>query len=178
MAQLKNVLFLCTANSARSILAEGILATRGAGKFRAFSAGSQPRGIPNPVALEVLASHGHDISGLRSKSWDEFAGQDASGQDAPVMDFVFTVCDDAAGESCPFWPGQPMGAHWGIADPAAVTGTPVEIRTSFEHTYKLLDRRISLFTALPLESLDIVALKSRLKEIGASEGATNMARDA
>jgi arsenate reductase (thioredoxin) len=171
MSEPKNVLFLCTANSARSILGEGILRSLGAGKFQAFSAGSHPRGKPNPLALSVLEDHGHDISGLASKSWDVFAGTDA-----PKMDYVFTVCDAAAGESCPYWPGQPLTAHWGIADPASVEGSAIEQRAAFERAYALLRHRIELLIALPLPSLDIVALKGELKRIGAEEGATPLAR--
>ncbi len=171
MSEIKNVLFLCTANSARSILGEGILRALGAHKFQAFSAGSHPRGEPNPLALSVLEGHGHDISGLASKSWDVFAGGEA-----PKMDLVFTVCDAASGESCPYWPGQPITAHWGIADPASVTGSPMEQRAAFEHAYALLRRRVELLVALPLPSLGIVALKHELQRIGAEEGATDLAR--
>jgi protein-tyrosine-phosphatase len=171
VSESRNVLFLCTANSARSILGEGILRELGSGKFRAFSAGSHPRGTPNPLALAVLEGHGHDVSSLASKSWDVF-----SGSEAPKMDFVFTVCDDAAGESCPYWPGQPVTAHWGIADPAAVEGSPMAQRAAFELAYALLRRRIELLVALPLASLDIVALKGELARIGAEDGATPMAR--
>lgn len=157
----KNVLFLCTGNSARSILAEAILQREGQGRFRAFSAGSQPRGEPHPYAIDLLKKMNHDVSGLRSKSWDEFAGPDA-----PEMDFVFTVCDNAAGEACPVWPGQPMTAHWGVPDPAAVEGTASEVALAFADTYRMLANRISIFTALPLASLDRMTLQSRLGEIG------------
>lgn len=162
-----NVLFLCTANSARSVLAESILNKLGAGRFRAFSAGSQPKGTVNPVALKTLESLGYPTEGLRSKSWNEFASPDA-----PVMDFVFTVCDNAAGEACPLWPGQPMTAHWGIEDPAAVSGTEIEKEAAFAEAFRYLRNRISVFAALPLRSLDSVALGARLREIGHGEGST------
>jgi arsenate reductase len=157
-----NVLFLCTGNSARSILAEALLAQRWAkGRFRAFSAGSQPRGEVNPHALALLDRVGLSTEGLRSKSWDEFA---ATG--APGLDFVFTVCDNAAGEVCPIWPGQPMTAHWGIADPAAVEGDPLRIADAFRQAMNELDARIRLFTSLPLSSLDRLSLQRKLDEIG------------
>jgi arsenate reductase len=156
-----NVLFLCTANSARSILAEAILARLGTGRFRAFSAGSQPRGTVNPVAIDVLKSLNHPVDGLRSKSWDEFAAPDA-----PRMDFVFTVCDNAAGEVCPVWPGQPMTAHWGIPDPAAVVGSDAVVHAAFYDAYRMLSNRISVFCALPLASIDRLSLQRRLREIG------------
>ena len=156
-----NVLFLCTGNSARSILAEAILNRDGKGRFRAFSAGSQPKGEPNPHALTLLKHAGYDTSALRSKSWSEFA---VAG--APELDFVFTVCDNAAGETCPFWPGQPMTAHWGMPDPAAVTGTPEEIRRAFTDTFMTLRRRIDIFASLPFDKLDRMALVNRVKEIG------------
>jgi len=165
-----NVLFLCTGNSARSILAEAILNKAAHGRFRAFSAGSQPKGSPNPYALDLLATSGYDIAGLRSKSWNEFAQAGA-----PKLDFVFTVCDNAAGESCPLWPGQPITAHWGIPDPAAATGTQAEIALAFKDAYRMLKRRIELFLALPIEKLDRLVLTTRLKEIGRSEGATEKA---
>lgn len=161
-----NVLFLCTANSARSILAEAILNAIGEGRFRAFSAGSHPRGAVNPAALDVLRSLGHPIDGLRSKSWDEFAGPGA-----PKLDFVFTVCDNAAGEMCPIWPGQPVTAHWGIADPAAVEGSDAEIHAAFFDAYRQLKNRISLFTALPIASIDRLSLHHRLAEIGKGDAA-------
>ena len=142
-----NVLFLCTGNSARSIMAEAILNTLGAGKFRAYSAGSQPKGKVNPHTRELLQSLGYDTSGFRSKSWNEFAKPGA-----PPLDFAFTVCDNAAGEVCPVWPGQPMTAHWGIADPAEATGTAAEVSLAFKEAYRLLNQRISIFTALPLRS--------------------------
>jgi protein-tyrosine-phosphatase len=163
-----NVLFLCTGNSARSILAESILGKDGRGRFRAFSAGSQPGGTVNPFALKVLDSFGYPTEGLRSKSWLEFAQPDA-----PVMDFVFTVCDNAAGESCPVWPGQPMTAHWGIEDPAAVTGTDLQKEAAFVAAFRYMKNRIALFTALPLAAIDQLSLGSRLRDIGRSDGATH-----
>lgn len=165
-----NVLFLCTGNSARSILAEAILNKDGKGRFRAFSAGSQPKGEVNPHALTLLKNAGYDTSALRSKSWNEFAEAGS-----PQLDFVFTVCDNAAGEACPFWPGQPMTAHWGIPDPAAATGSEAEIGVAFNDAYRMLKRRIELFLALPLAKLDRMVLSAKLKEIGQSEGATQMA---
>jgi arsenate reductase (thioredoxin) len=165
--RLYNVLFLCTANSARSIMAEAILNKIGAGRFCAFSAGSQPKGRINPHALQLLQSHGHDVSGFRSKSWSEFAEPGA-----PLLDFVFTVCDNAAGETCPVWPGQPMTAHWGVPDPALATGSPAEIALAFKDTYRMLNQRIGIFAALPLRSLDRLSLQSKLRQIGRMEGAT------
>jgi arsenate reductase (thioredoxin) len=162
-----NVLFLCTGNSARSILAESILRKDGAGRFRAFSAGSHPKGKVNPLALQVLASFQYPVEGFRSKSWSEFANKDA-----PVMDFVFTVCDDAAGEVCPVWPGQPMTAHWGIEDPASVDGPDIAREAAFVAAFRYLKNRISIFTALPIRSLDGMALGSKLREIGRGEGAS------
>jgi arsenate reductase (thioredoxin) len=162
-----NVLFLCTGNSARSILAEAALNQIGKGKFRAFSAGSQPKGAVNPNTIELLASLGYDTSGFASKSWDVFAKPGA-----PEFDFIFTVCDSAAGESCPVWPGRPMTAHWGIPDPAAVEGTRNEVRLAFKEAYRLLSKRIEVFAALPIESLDRLALQTKLREIGRLEGAT------
>jgi arsenate reductase len=162
-----NVLFLCTGNSARSILAESILRKDGGGHFRAFSAGSHPRGRVNPFALKVLESFGYPTEGLRSKSWEELTGAAA-----PVMDFVFTVCDNAAGESCPIWPGQPMTAHWGIEDPDAVDGSDLQKEAAFVTAFRSLKTRIGLFTALPLKSLDAITLGARLGEIGKGEGAT------
>ncbi len=162
-----NVLFLCTGNSARSILAEVLLNAIGAGRFRAYSAGSFPKGEINPHALKLLQKNRLPTEGMRSKSWDEFA---AAG--APEIDFVFTVCDDAAGEVCPVWPGQPMTAHWGIADPAAVTGSEDVVDRAFFHAYEQLQRRISLFTSLRLDQLDRVALQKHLDDIGrARDGA-------
>jgi arsenate reductase (thioredoxin) len=162
-----NVLFLCTGNSARSIMAEAILNKLGAGKFHAYSAGSQPKGEVNPRTIQLLDSLGYDTSGFRSKSWSQFAKPGA-----PALDFVFTVCDNAAGESCPVWPGQPMTAHWGIPDPAEASGLPAEIALAFKDAYRMLHQRIAVFTALPLRSLDQLSLQSRLKEIGRMEGAT------
>ena len=163
-----NVLFLCTGNSARSILAESILNKDGGGRFRAFSAGSQPKGTVNPFALKALESFDYPAEGFRSKAWDEFA---AAG--APVMDFVFTVCDNAAGESCPVWPGQPMTAHWGIEDPAAVEGPDIQKEAAFVAAFRYLKNRISVFTALPVASLDRSSLRAKLAEIGQSEGASS-----
>lgn len=163
-----NVLFLCTGNTARSIMAESILVKDGAGRFRAFSAGSQPKGTVNPLALKVLASFDYTADGFRSKSWEEFARPDA-----PVMDFVFTVCDNAAGEACPVWPGQPMTAHWGIEDPAAVQGPDIEKEKAFVSAFRYLRNRISVFTALPMDSLDKAALGTKLREIGRIDGAAS-----
>lgn len=163
-----NVLFLCTGNTARSILAEGILRKEGAGQFNAFSAGSQPKGIVNPYALKTLESYECPTDGLRSKSWEEFATPDA-----PKMDFVFTVCDNAAGEACPIWPGQPMTAHWGIEDPAAVEGTDLEKQRAFNEAFRYLKLRISYLLATPIRRLDKMALQGRLREIGELEGATH-----
>jgi arsenate reductase len=156
-----NVLFLCTGNSARSVLAEAILNRIGAGKFKAFSAGSQPKGRVHPHTLALLKSLGHDTSGLRSKSWAEFA---TSG--APPLDFIFTVCDNAAGEACPIWPGKPMTAHWGVPDPAEATGNEAEVAMAFKDAYRMLSRRIELFTALPLDKLDAMTTQAKLREIG------------
>lgn len=159
-----NVLFLCTGNSARSILAEALLNRDGGGGFRAYSAGSHPKGEVHPTALTVLRELGFETSDLRSKSWDEFEGSDA-----PEIDFVFTVCDNAAGEVCPIWPGHPMTAHWGIGDPASVEGP--DQRAAFERALGQLHRRISLFLALPFADLDNADLKSRLQAIGREAGA-------
>jgi arsenate reductase (thioredoxin) len=156
-----NVLFLCTGNSARSIIAEAILNRVGLRKFQAFSAGSNPRGRINPHTIDLLGSLGYKTSGYRSKSWTEFAKPDA-----PPLDFVFTVCDDAAGEACPIWPGQPMTAHWGIPDPAVAEGTPAEIGLAFRDAYRMLSRRIEVFTALPFASLDRLKLQAKLDAIG------------
>ncbi|MBV8976317.1 MAG: arsenate reductase ArsC [Alphaproteobacteria bacterium] len=156
-----NVLFLCTGNSARSILAEAILNRIGKGKFAAYSAGSEPKGAVNPHALALLRRLDYATGGLRSKSWDEFAQAGA-----PQLDFVFTVCDNAANETCPAWPGQPMTAHWGLADPAAVEGDEARIATAFRDAHVLLHRRIELFASLPVEKLDRLSLKRRLDEIG------------
>jgi arsenate reductase len=168
-----HVLFLCTGNSARSIIGEAILNRLGAGNFRAYSAGSQPKGQINPNTIQLLQSLGYDTSAYRSKSWDEFA---KAGE--PKFDFVFTVCDNAAAEACPVWPGQPMTAHWGIADPAEATGSPAEIALAFKEAYRLLHQRIAVFTALPLQSLDRLSLRSRLREIGHMEGSTAKATEA
>ena len=160
-----NVLFLCTGNSARSILAECILNRLGKGRFVAYSAGSLPRGEVHPMALHLLKSLDYDTSGLRSKSWDEFA---VAG--APKMDFVFTVCDNAANEVCPVWPGQPISAHWGIPDPAAAQGTEAEQHVAFAEAYRLLSNRISLFLALPMTSIDRMSLQTKLDAIGTTDG--------
>jgi len=162
-----NVLFLCTGNSARSIIGEAILNKVGAGHFLAYSAGSQPKGRINPNAIQLLQSLGYDTSGYRSKSWDEFA---KAGQ--PHFDFVFTVCDGAAAEACPVWPGQPMTAHWGIPDPAEAKGTPAETALAFKDAYRLLNQRIGIFISLPLRSLDRLSLQSKLRDIGDMEGST------
>ena len=156
-----NVLFLCTGNTARSVLAEAILNHLGRGRFRAYSAGSHPKGAVNPFALEELRQAGLPVEGLRSKSWDEFA---ASG--APSMDFVFTVCDNAANETCPVWPGRPMTAHWGVEDPAAVEGTDDERRRAFREAATVLRRRIELFLSLSMEKLDRMAIQRKVIEIG------------
>ena len=161
MAEPFNVLFLCTGNSARSIMAEAILNKVGADKFRAYSAGSHPKGRVHPEALRLLQSLGYDTSGFRSKSWGEFADPGA-----PLLDFAFTVCDNAAGEVCPVWPGQPMTAHWGLPDPAAATGNDAEIALAFKDTYRMLNQRIGIFTSLPLRSLDQLSLQKKLREIG------------
>ena len=166
-----NVLFLCTGNSARSILAEAILNRDAADRFRAFSAGSSPKGEVNPHTIKLLDSLGYQTSGFRSKSWDEF-----SGPGAPEMHFVFTVCDDAAEESCPVWPGHPITAHWGVPDPAAATGTAAEIALAFHDAYRMLERRISCFTALPLASLCKLALNSELQKIGRMDGTDTRAK--
>ena len=168
-----NVLFLCTGNSARSILAEAILRKDGRGHFRAFSAGSQPKGAVNPFALTVLHKFEYPTEELRSKSWEEFAAANA-----PAMDFVFTVCDNAAGESCPIWPGQPMSAHWGIEDPAEIDGTDIEKEAAFVAAFRYLKNRIGLFTSLPLESIDRLSLGTKLREIGRTAGATSGAEEA
>lgn len=165
-----NVLFLCTGNSARSIMAESILSKEGAGRFRAWSAGSQPKGDVNPLALRVLASYGYPSEGFASKGWDRFAEAGA-----PEFDFVFTVCDSAAGEACPVWPGQPMTAHWGIEDPAAAKGTDIQKEAAFVQAFRYLKNRISLFVNLPIGSLDRMTLGTRLREISRGEG-TNSRR--
>ena len=168
-----NVLFLCTGNSARSILGEALLNHVGAGRFRAFSAGSTPKGQVHPMTLEVLADAGISIEGLRSKSWEEFAGPDA-----PTMDFVFTACDSAAGEACPIWPGQPMTAHWGIEDPAAVEGPEFRQRAAFEDALRFMRNRIAAFASLPLETIDTIALGPKLRGIGAMDGGTTASKGA
>jgi arsenate reductase (thioredoxin) len=162
-----NVLFLCTGNTARSIMAESILRKDGAGRFRAFSAGSHPKRRVNPFALEVLESFDYPTEGLRSKGWEEFAAPGA-----PEMDFVFTVCDNAAGEACPVWPGQPMTAHWGIEDPAAVEGTDIQKEAAFVLAARYLENRISVFTNLPLKSLDKLSIAAQVREIGKMPGAS------
>jgi arsenate reductase len=158
-----NVLFLCTGNSARSIIAESVLDRLGRGKFRGFSAGSFPKGEVHPYALELLKRQNYPIDHLRSKSWNEFAGLGAE-----PLDFVFTVCDNAAGEVCPIWPGQPMTAHWGLPDPAAVEGNESERRLAFAETLRMLRNRIGVFVSLPIKSLDKLSLQNRLREIGRS----------
>jgi arsenate reductase len=154
---------LCTGNSARSIMAEAILNHRGRGVFTAYSAGSHPSGMPRPEAQRQIALAGMPTEGLRSKSWDEFAGPEA-----PKMDFVFTVCDNAANEACPYWPGQPMTAHWGIPDPAAVKGTPEEIARAFREAFVVLDRRVGLFLSLPMGMMQQLALQREIEKIGRS----------
>jgi len=163
MSKHYNVLFLCTGNSARSIMAEAILNHKGKGRFTAYSAGSHPSGQPRPEALRQIESTGMPTAGLRSKSWDEFAAPGA-----PKLDFVFTVCDNAANEPCPFWPGQPVTAHWGISDPAAVKGTSDEIARAFHEAFTVLDRRIGLFLSLPLGTLEDMAIKREIDQIGRS----------
>ena len=167
-----NVLFLCTGNSARSIIAEAILNKVGAGKFRAYSAGSHPKQRVHPETFRLLQSLGYDTSNLRSKSWNEFTAPGA-----PESDFVFTVCDNAAAETCPVWPGHPLTAHWGIPDPAAATGTPAELALAFKDAYRMLHQRIASFAALPLQSLDQMTLQTRLREIGRFTGAAAKAAD-
>jgi arsenate reductase (thioredoxin) len=173
MEQPFNVLFLCTGNSARSIMAEAILKKIGGGKFRAYSAGSQPKGQVHPETLKLLQGLGYDTSDCRSKSWNEFANPGA-----PVLDFVFTVCDSAAREACPVWPGQPMTAHWGIPDPAEAKGNPAEVALAFKDAYRMLHQRIGVFTALPMRSLDKLSLQAKLREIGRMAGATRTPADA
>ncbi len=168
-----NVLFLCTGNSARSIFAEAIMNRLGQGRFAGFSAGSQPRGEVHPYARELLGNLNHPVDALRSKSWDEFAGADA-----PAMDFVFTVCDKAASEVCPVWPGQPMSAHWGVPDPAAQTGSEAERRLAFSESYRMLNQRLSIFVNLPIDSLDRMSLQHRLDAIGRTDTADPTARTA
>jgi arsenate reductase len=159
-----NVLFLCTGNSARSILAEAILNRRGKGRFKAFSAGSHPKGAVHPLALALLERKGLSTAGLRSKAWDEFTKPGA-----PELNFVFTVCDNAAGEVCPIWPGQPMTAHWGQPDPAAVEGTDLDKTSAFREAFRMLERRIEMFTSLPIASLDQLSLGNKVREIGKSQ---------
>jgi arsenate reductase len=156
-----NVLFLCTGNSARSILAEAILNREGRGKFRAFSAGSKPKGKVHPYAIDLLRKLNFDVSASHSKDWKEFAQPDA-----PKLDFAFTLCDDAAAEPCPVWPGQPMTAHWGLPDPAAATGNEAEVRLAFADAFRMLNNRISIFVSLPLRSLDTLTLQKQLDSIG------------
>lgn len=162
-----NVLFLCTGNTARSVLAESILRKEGRGRFNSFSAGSQPKGTVNPFAIKVLRDMDYPVDNLRSKSWQEFAGEGA-----PAMDFVFTVCDNAAGEACPIWPGHPMTAHWGVEDPAAVEGSDLEKEAAFVEAFRYLRNRIAAFTSLPLSSIDRLSLGTRLRDIGRMGGAT------
>ena len=164
-ARIYTVLFLCTGNTARSILAEGILRKDGVGRFSAYSAGSQPKGVVNPFALKTLAEHGYPAEGFRSKSWEEFAAPGA-----PAMDFVLTVCDSAAGETCPVWPGQPMTAHWGVEDPAAIEGSDIEKARAFNTAFRYLRNRIGAFLNLPHETIDRMALGSRLRAIGRMDG--------
>jgi arsenate reductase (thioredoxin) len=161
-----NVLFLCTGNSARSIMAEAILNREGRGKFRAFSAGSQPKGQVHPYTLDLLRKMNFDVNGFRSKSWAEFTGPGA-----PKLDFVFTVCDNAANETCPVWPGQPMTAHWGVPDPAAAMGKEAEVRFAFADTFRMLSNRILIFVNLPLRSLDQLSLQKHLHAIGKTKDA-------
>ncbi len=168
-----NILILCTANSARSILGEALINRLGEGRFKAYSAGSHPRGEPNPDGLAMLKDKGYDVSGLTSKSWDVFAAPDA-----PKMDIVITVCDSAAGETCPLWPGTPVKGHWGIPDPAHKGATPAERRAAFEEAYRLLELRVRALTNLPVETMTPQQLRSALAEIGKLDGATQMAREA
>jgi len=172
MAEKFNILFLCTGNSARSVMAEAILNRLGMGKFRAYSAGSHPKGQVHPETIRLLQGLHYDTSSVRSKSWSEFADPGA-----PLLDFVFTVCDNAAGETCPVWPGQPMTAHWGIPDPAEATGTAAEKALAFKDAYRMLERRIGIFTSLPLRSLDRLSLQNKLREIGRIDGATAKAAE-
>jgi protein-tyrosine-phosphatase len=162
-----NVLFICTGNSARSIMAEAVLNRAGQARFRAFSAGSQPKGHIHPYAIELLKRLHYDVSGLRSKNWEEF-----SRPGSPLMDFAFTLCDDAAAETCPVWPGQPMTAHWGLPDPAAATGTEAEIRLAFADALRMLTNRINIFVSLPMKSLDLLTLQKQLEAIGKTKDET------
>jgi protein-tyrosine-phosphatase len=159
--KVRSVLFICTGNSARSIMAEAVLNRAGQGKFRAYSAGSHPKGFVHPYALDLLRRLNFDVSGARSKSWKEFTGPDG-----PKLDFAFTLCDDAAAEACPVWPGQPMTAHWGLPDPAAATGTEAEVRFAFADTVRMLTNRINIFVSLPMKSLDQLSLQKELDAIG------------
>ena len=168
-----NVLFLCTGNTARSLLAESILRHEGEGCFNSYSAGSQPKGLINPFAVKVLSTHGYPVDGLRSKSWSEFAGPEA-----PVMDFIFTVCDSAAGEACPIWPGHPATAHWGIKDPASVEGIDIEKERAFEQAFQFMRNRIRAFVGLPIHQLDALSLNHKLKEIGRMDGDTQQMKGA
>ncbi len=168
-----NVLFLCTGNSARSIIAESVLRRLGAGKFNAYSAGSQPKGEVNPYAIEVLKAFDFPTDGLRSKGWDEFGKPDA-----PNLDFVFTVCDSAAAEACPIWPGQPVTAHWGLPDPAEVEGSDLDKKRAFTETYKMLSHRIGIFVHLPIDSLSSIGLEGKVREIGKSAPGKSAAGDA
>jgi arsenate reductase len=165
MPEAYNVLFLCTGNSARSVLAESILRKDGAGRFRSFSAGSAPKGAVHAMALRILAEADYPVDGMRSKSWLEFAQPGA-----PTMDFVFTVCDNAAGEACPIWPGQPMTAHWGIEDPAAVEGSDLELQAAFQTAFRFMRNRIGAFINLPLRSIDRLSLGTKLRDIGRFDG--------
>jgi protein-tyrosine-phosphatase len=170
-----NVLFLCTGNSARSIMAEAILNREGQGRFRAFSAGSHPKGRIHPYTLDLLRKLSFDVGGLRSKSWTELAAPGA-----PKLDFVFTVCDDAAAETCPVWPGQPMTAHWGIPDPAAAVGNDAEIRLAFADAFRMLNNRISIFVSLPISAIDRLSLQAQLDAIGkssADKSSTDKSKD-
>lgn len=170
---MKNILILCTANSARSILAEALINRLGEGRFKAYSAGSHPRGVPNPDGLAMLRDKGYDISAFASKSWDVFAEPGA-----PGMDIVITVCDSAAGEACPLWPGTPVKAHWGIPDPAHKGETPEQRRAAFEEAYRLLELRVRALMAVPVETMDAASLRLALAEIGRLDGATPMALEA
>jgi protein-tyrosine-phosphatase len=167
-----NVLFLCTGNSARSIMAEAILTRVGGGGFRAWSAGSQPKGRLHPEAIRLLRGLDYDTSGFRSKSWNEFTAPGA-----PLFDFVFTVCDNAAAEACPVWPGQPMTAHWGVPDPAEAVGTPAEVALAFKDSYRMLHQRIGIFASLPLRSLEQLSLQKKLDEIGRMQRAATKAAE-
>ncbi len=167
--RIRNVLFLCTGNSARSIIAECVMNRLGIGYFQAYSAGSHPNGQVNLYALDLLRQLNYDTEQLRSKSWDEFAEPNA-----PKMDFVFTVCDNAANEVCPYWPGQPMTAHWGLPDPASATGTEAEKRLAFADTHRMLNQRISIFTSLPMASLDSLSLQKYLDDIGRTTAESGM----